>query len=77
MPEQKNVRVEIAFVGGQIMSSFVSSKSATALETALKDGSAGPTLTLESNEGPLTVVLAHVVYAKRFPPEGRIGFVAP
>ena len=76
MPESKHVRIEIGFVGGQMMSSLVTSKSATELEEALSNRSAA-TLTLESNEGPFTVVLAHVVYVKRFPPEGQIGFLAP
>jgi hypothetical protein len=76
MPERKSVRIEIGFVGGQMMSSLVTGKSATELEEALGK-SAAPTLMLESNEGPFTVVLAHVVYVKRFPPEGQIGFLAP
>ena len=76
MPESKDVRIEIGFVGGQMMSSLVTSKSATALEEALSKRAAA-TLTLESNEGPFMVVLKHVVYVKRFPPEGQIGFLAP
>ena len=76
MPESKDVRIEIGFVGGQMMSSLVSSKSATELETALNKSEAA-TLLLDSSEGPFTVVLAHVVYVKRFPPEGQIGFLAP
>ena len=76
MPESKHIRIEIGFVGGQMMSSLVTSKSATALEEALSKRAAA-TLTLESNEGPFMVVLAHVVYVKRFPPEGQIGFLAP
>ncbi len=76
MPESKKVRIEIGFVGGQMMSSLVSSKSATELEAALNKSEAA-TLMLDSSEGPFTVVLAHVVYVKRFPPEGQIGFLAP
>jgi hypothetical protein len=76
MPESKDVRIEIGFVGGQMMSSLVTGKSAAALEEALA-APATTTVTLESSEGPFTVVLAHVVYVKRFPPEGRIGFLAP
>ena len=76
MPESKRVRIEIGFVGGQMMSSLVSSKSANELEEALSK-SATATLTLDSSEGPFTVVLAHVVYVKRFPPEGQIGFLTP
>ncbi|MGD0167749.1 MAG: hypothetical protein ABSC51_10775 [Gaiellaceae bacterium] len=56
------------------MSSIVSTKSADELEEALSKSTA-PTLTLDSSEGPFTVVLAHVVYVKRFPPEGQIGFL--
>jgi hypothetical protein len=76
MPETKRVRIEIGFLGGQMMSSLVSSKSATELEQALSQSEAA-TLLLDSSEGSFTVVLAHVVYVKRFPPEGRIGFLAP
>ena len=76
MPETNKVRIEIGFVGGQMMSSLVSTKSANELEAALSKPEAA-TLTLESSEGPFTVVLTHVVYAKRFPPEGQIGFLAP
>jgi hypothetical protein len=76
MPESKDVRIEIGFDGGQMMSSMVTSKSATELDEALSK-LATATLTLESSEGPLTVVLARVVYVKRFPPESRIGFLAP
>jgi hypothetical protein len=74
MPESKRVRIEIGFVGGQMMSSLVSSKSATELEEALGTSPVA-TLTLDSSEGPFTVVLAQVVYVKRFPPEGQIGFL--
>jgi hypothetical protein len=76
MPESERIRIEIGFVGGQMMSSMVSSKSATELEAAL-GAPAKPTLTLDSSEGPFTVALAHVDYVKRFPPEGQIGFIAP
>jgi len=76
MRESETVRLEIGFVGGQMMSSMVTSTSATELEAALSKADTAPTLTLESSEGPFTVVLAHVVYVKRFPPEGRIGFLA-
>jgi hypothetical protein len=74
MPESEKIRIEIGFVGGQMMSSLVTGKSADELEAALGKA-ALPTLTLESSEGPFTVVLAHVVYVKRFPPEGQIGFL--
>jgi hypothetical protein len=75
MPEKESMRIEIGFDGGQIMSSMVTVDSATALEQALGKTTA-KTFTLESIDGPLTVVLAHITYVKRFPPEGRIGFIA-
>jgi hypothetical protein len=75
MPEKESVRIEIGFDGGQIMSSMVTTDSASELEQALNKTTA-KTLTLESIDGPLIVVLAHVTYVKRFPPEGRIGFIA-
>jgi hypothetical protein len=75
MPEKESMRIEIGFDGGQIMSSMVTVESAGQFEHVL--GKATPkTFTLESIDGPLIVVLAHVAYVKRFPPEGHIGFIA-
>ena len=76
MPDVERTRIEIAFDGGQIMGTVVSGKSVDALELALEKGTA-TTVVLDSDEGPLTVVIARVVYLKRFSREARIGFVSP
>ncbi len=74
MAEADRVRVEIGFEGGQIMGTLVPVKAADALEQALAKSEAG-TVTLESEEGDtLIVVLAKVVYVKRFSRESRVGF---
>lgn len=67
------VRVEIGFDGGQILSWLVTSDSADALERNLTAGASG-TLTLDAQEGPITVVLGRVLYAKRYAREARVGF---
>jgi hypothetical protein len=74
MPEPERVRIEIGFEGSQIMGTLVPPKAADALEQALARGDAG-TVTLESEEGDaLIVVLAKVVYVKRFSRSSRVGF---
>ncbi len=67
------VRVEIGFAGGQILSWLVDPESAEALDRKLGAGGSG-TLTLEAQEGTITVVLDRVVYAKRYARESRVGF---
>ncbi|MGZ4360344.1 MAG: hypothetical protein ACXVY8_10455 [Gaiellaceae bacterium] len=74
MPEPERVRIEIGFEGSQIMGTLVTLKAADTLEQALAKGDAG-TVTLESEEGDaLIVVLAKVVYVKRFSRASRVGF---
>jgi hypothetical protein len=74
MPEPERVRIEIGFEGGQIMGALVVLEAADALEQALAHGDEG-TVTLESEEGDaLVVVLAKVVYVKRFSRSSRVGF---
>jgi hypothetical protein len=67
------VRVEIGFEGGQILSWLVTIESADALDRKLSAGGSG-TLTLDSQEGTITVVLERVLYVKRHAREGRVGF---
>jgi hypothetical protein len=69
----ESVRVEIGFAGGQILSWLVSPESADALDRNLGAGASG-TLTLDSSEGTVTVVLDRVLYAKRYARESRVGF---
>lgn len=67
------VRVEIGFAGGQILSWLVSPDSADALDRNLAAGASG-TLTLDSSEGAVTVVLDRILYVKRYARESRVGF---
>jgi hypothetical protein len=67
------VRLEIAFDGGQIMGALVSSASADALDKALAGGQEA-SLTLEAADGRYTVALQRVVYVKRFARESHVGF---
>lgn len=76
MPHKDKVRVEVGFDGGQIMNSLVTNESAKALEDALGKPDID-TVTLESSEGALIVVLAHVAYVKRHTRGGQVGFLTP
>ena len=67
------VRVEIGFAGGQILSWLVVSSSADALDRNLGAGASG-TLTLDAQEGTITLVLDRVLYVKRYARESRVGF---
>jgi hypothetical protein len=72
---EERVRIEIGFVGGQIVGSFVDSGSADALESALGSTGAGsPVVALETEDGPLHVVVSQVAYYKRIVRAGRVGF---
>ena len=73
----ERVRIELGFAGGQIVGSFVESRSADELEAALTSTGAGkPVVVLETEDGPLHVVVAHVAYYKRIVRAGRVGFGA-
>ena len=67
------VRVEIGFAGGQILSWPVTSDSADALDRNLGAGASG-TLTLDAQEGTVTIVLDRLLYVKRYSRESRVGF---
>ena len=73
MAEQ--VRLEIAFDGGQIMGALVSPDDADALERALATGEDG-SIALEASDGRYVVHVRRVVYVKRFVRESRVGFGA-
>lgn len=70
----EQVRVEVAFDGGQVLSVLVPSKMADQLERALDGAAAGGAFALESEDGRYSVALAKVVYVKRFSRESRVGF---
>ena len=74
MPDER-VRIELGFVGGQIVGSFVESRSADELESALGSTGAGkPVVVLDTEDGPLHVVVGQVAYYKRIVRAGRVGF---
>ena len=72
---EERVRVELGFAGGQIVGEFVSGESADRLEEALSSTGPGqPVVVLETEDGPLHVVVANVAYYKRVVRAGRVGF---
>ena len=74
MPDER-VRIEIGFVGGQIVASFVDARSADELESALGSTGAGrPVVVLDTEDGPLHVAVTQVAYYKRIVRAGRVGF---
>jgi hypothetical protein len=73
--EDEQVRIEIAFDGGQIMGALVSAPSADALDRALAGGGQA-SLALDAADGRYTVAVHKVVYVKRFARESRVGFGA-
>ena len=73
MTEPDSVRVELCFDGGQILGATVTVKGADELERTLATD-AGGTLMLDASDGRYTVVLARVVYMKRYARESRVGF---
>jgi hypothetical protein len=74
---EERVRIELGFAGGQIVGSFVEGHSADELEAVLGSTGAGkPVVVLETEDGPLHVVVAHVAYYKRIVRAGRVGFAS-
>ena len=67
------IRLEIAFDGGQIMGALVSVESADELDRALESGKDG-VLTLAAADGRYSVALPRIVYVKRFARESHVGF---
>jgi hypothetical protein len=73
--KNEQIRIEIGFDGGQVMAALVEPEAADQLERALAAGSE-KALVIEADDGRYTVVLARVVYVKRFARESRVGFGA-
>lgn len=72
------VRIELGFSGGAIVASFVDPGSADKLEAALSGGSgSSPVVVLDTEDGPLHVVVSQVAYYKRIVRAGRVGFSSP
>jgi len=67
------VRIELGFLGGQVVVGFVDAASADQLERALHAD--GPRVViLEGEDGPYHVVVPQVAYFKRFSRSSRVGF---
>jgi hypothetical protein len=70
MPD--SVRLSIGVSGPRTLDVRVSAEAADALERSLANGD--PTVRLDTDEGPLTLVLAQVVYVQRSARESQVGF---
>jgi hypothetical protein len=68
-----SVRVELSFEGGAVLSTLVTVQGADELERSLAT-EAGGTVMLDSTDGRYTVVLARVLFMKRYARESRVGF---
>jgi hypothetical protein len=72
---EERVRIELGFQGGQIVGAFVEPASADALESALHHD--GPrVVVLDSEDGPIHVIVPQVAYYRRIVRAGRVGFGA-
>ena len=70
---QTGRRISIGFQGGQVLSMRVSDEQLTLLERAL---GAGGWHEIESDEGPVRLDLAQVVYVRAETEDLRVGFGA-
>jgi hypothetical protein len=75
MADGDNVRIELGFEGGQILSALVPLQAAEELERALDSGQDGA-FGLDAEGVRYTVLLRRVDYMKRFAREARVGFGA-
>jgi hypothetical protein len=75
MADGDNVRIELGFDGGQILSALVPLQAAEELERALDSGQDGA-FGLDAEGVRYTVLLRRVDYMKRFAREARVGFGA-
>jgi hypothetical protein len=73
MAADDRVRVDIGFEGGSTLSVSVTALEADSLEQRLRSGDGG-VAELESDDGRLIVVLAHVLYIRRHARGSRVGF---
>jgi hypothetical protein len=71
----ERVRVDIGFEGGSTLTLAIAALEADSLEQRLRSGDGG-VAELESEDGRLLVVLAHVLYVRRHARGSRVGFSA-
>jgi hypothetical protein len=69
----ERVRVDIGFQGGSTLTVSVTAVEADSLEQRLQSGDGG-VAALDSDDGRLLVVLAHVLYVRRHARGSRVGF---
>lgn len=69
------VRVDIGFEGGSTLTVSVTPLEADSLEQRVRAGDGGVS-ELDTEDGRLIVVLAHVLYIRRHARAGRVGFGA-
>jgi len=76
MAAEDNVRVQVAYEGGQSFTTLMSTAAADDLEQRLAAGDGG-IVTIEAEDGRYAVTLERVAYVKRFLRESRVGFGSP
>lgn len=67
------VRLDLGFDGGTVLTISVSPREADSLEERLRQSDSG-ICELETEDGRLLVVLAHVLYVRRHSRGSRVGF---
>ncbi len=72
MASSERVRIEVGFDGGGSLAALVETSTADELEGALANGRGG-SLPIDADDGRYTIVLARVVYMKRYARESRVG----
>jgi hypothetical protein len=75
MAADERVRVDIGFEGGSTLTVSVTTLEADSLEQRLRSDGGG-VAELDSEDGRLLVVLAHVLYVRRHARGSRVGFSA-
>lgn len=75
MSGNDSIRIEIAFDRGAVISAVVTAETADAVERAVATGNPA-SVQLDTDDGRVTVVVAHVVYLKRYARDARVGFGA-
>ena len=73
MAASERARLDIGFKGGATLTVSVTVLEADALEQALRSGN-GTVVELETEDGRLLVVSAHVQYIRRHSRGSRVGF---
>ena len=73
MAGSEPVRIDLGFEGGTVLTISVTPPEADSLEERLRQSDSG-VAELDTDDGRLLVVLAHVLYLRRHARGGRVGF---